>query len=316
MRHDGVVGAGVLVVLTPDVATGKGVRFRPPPPHRKAAVACGRTVPAELRLVEEIDRQQLDRIVGLVRDLLGQNAIGAYLFGSAVVGGLRPRSDLDVLVASKRTLTCAERRELVDRIIPISWKKTADGMQRGIELTVVVQRDVKPWRYPPNRDFQYGDWLRLALERGEAEPWAAKSDPDLASLIAQVLAADVVLLGLPSAEVFDPVPFSDVLDAIVANVDKWVENIDDDTRNGILALARIWSALSTRALYSKDAAAAWALERVPAEHEPVLARARAIYLSGGEDRWEDVHEDVHRYVDHVIGEIRRLYPRPQAPSAG
>ena len=103
-------------------------------------------------------------------------------------------------------------------------------MQRGIELTVVVQRDVKPWRYPPNRDFQYGDWLRLALERGEAEPWAAKSDPDLASLIAQVLAADVVLLGLPSAEVFDPVPFSDVLDAIVANVDKWVENIDDDTR--------------------------------------------------------------------------------------
>jgi streptomycin 3"-adenylyltransferase len=271
---------------------------------------------AEIPVIEEIDRQQLDRIVGLVRELLGPNAIGAYLFGSAVVGGLRPRSDLDILVVSKSPLTSAERRGLVDRIIPISWKETPNGMQRGIELTVVVQRDVKPWRYPPKRDFQYGDWLRLALERGEIEASAAKSDPDLASLITQVLAADVVLLGRPPAEVFDPMPFSDVLDAIVADVEKWVQNIDDDTRNGILALARIWSTLSTRSLCSKDVAAAWALERLPAEHEPVLARALAIYLSGGEDRWEDVYEDVHRYVDYVVGEIRRLYPRRYAQSGG
>jgi predicted nucleotidyltransferase len=277
-----------------------------------AAVACGRKVHAELPVIEEVDRQQLDRIVALVRDVLGPNAVGAYLLGSAVVGGLRPRSDVDVLVASRRPLTSAEKRELVDRIVPISWKETADGMQRGIELTVVVQTDVKPWRYPPNRDFQYGDWLRLALERGETEALAAKPDPDLASLITQVLVADVALLGPPPAEVFDPVPFSDVLDAILAYVDKWVGNIEDDTRNGILALARIWSALSTGALDSKDAAAAWALERLPAEHKPVLARARAIYLAGGEDRWDDMREDVRGYADYVVDEIRRLSPRRDA----
>lgn len=203
-------------------------------------------------------------------------------------------------------MTEAEKRELVQRILPISWQATPVRMLRGIELTVVVQSDVRPWRYPPNRDFQYGGWLRLALERGEAAPWAAKTDPDLASLIAQVLVADVPLLGPPPAEVVDPVPFGDVLDAIVADVDQWVGNIDADTRNGILALARIWSALETGAMYSKDVAATWALGRLPDEHKPVLTRARSIYLGQAEDQWDDVRDDVHRYVTYVVAEIERV----------
>lgn len=257
--------------------------------------------------MEEGDRQQVDRVVALVRDVIGSNVVGAYLLGSAAFGGLRPRSDLDVLVVSKRPMTDGEKRELVHQILPISWQQTPQGMLRGIELTVVVQSDVRPWRYPPNRDFQYGGWLRLALERGEAEPWAGKTDPDIASLIAQVLAANAPLLGPPPENVLDPVPFNDVLDAIVADVDQWIGNIDTDTRNGILALARIWSALETDATYSKDVAAAWALGRLPDEHKPVLARARSIYLGHAEDQWEDVREDVHRYVTYVVGEIKRLH---------
>lgn len=258
--------------------------------------------------MEEADRQQLDRVVALVHGSLGSNVVGAYLFGSAAVGGLRPRSDLDVLAVSKRPMTNEEKQGLVEGILPISWHETGRGMLRGIELTVVVHSDVKPWRYPPNRDFQYGGWLRLALERGERTPWAAKTDPDLASLIAQVLAANVRLLGTPPADVFDPVPFSDVLDAIVAGVAQWTRNIDADTRNGILALARVWSALATGALHSKDVAAAWALDRLPDEHKEVLARARSIYLGEREDQWEDVREVVRGYVDYVVPEIERLRP--------
>jgi streptomycin 3"-adenylyltransferase len=249
------------------------------------------------------DRQQLERVTGLVRDVLGPNLVGAYLFGSATAGGLRPRSDLDVLAAAKRRLSDAEKQELVERILPISWQQTPDGMLRGIELTVVVQSDVKPWRYPPRRDFQYGDWLRLALERGDPEPWEATTDPDVASLIAQALAADHPLLGPPPADVFDPVPWGDVRDAIVADLDQWVGNIDTDTRNGILALARVWSALATGEMYPKDIAATWALDRLPDHRKPVLARARAIYLSGDDDDWDDLRDDIDRYVGHVTREI-------------
>jgi predicted nucleotidyltransferase len=260
--------------------------------------------------MQERDRRQLGRVVTLVRDVLGRNVVGAYLLGSAVEGGLHPHSDLDVLVVCERALSRKEKRKLVDRILPISWRQTPSGIDRGIELTVVVHSDVRPWRYPPNRDFQYGDWLRLALERGETEHWAAKADPDLASLITQVLAADVALIGPPPPKVFDPVPFPDVLDAIVVGVDHWVGNIDEDTRNGILALARIWSASATGSLHSKDAAAAWALDRLPDDYEAVLARARAIYLGGEEDHWDDVREQVRGYVEYVVEEIDRLTNRP------
>lgn len=48
------------------------------------------------RDVCESDHQQLDRVLALVGDVLGSDA-AAYLFGSAVLGGLRPGSDLDRL---------------------------------------------------------------------------------------------------------------------------------------------------------------------------------------------------------------------------
>jgi predicted nucleotidyltransferase len=66
--------------------------------------------------MRDADQEQLARVVALVRDVLGPNVVGAYLFGSAVLGGLQPRSDLDVLAASKRRTTREERQGLVDRL--------------------------------------------------------------------------------------------------------------------------------------------------------------------------------------------------------
>jgi predicted nucleotidyltransferase len=48
------------------------------------------------------DARQLERVVELVREVLGPDVLGVYLFGSAVLGGLRPESDLDLLAVSAR----------------------------------------------------------------------------------------------------------------------------------------------------------------------------------------------------------------------
>jgi streptomycin 3"-adenylyltransferase len=121
-----------------------------------------------------------------------------------------------------------------------------------------------------------------------------------------VLLADKPLLGPPPTEVFDPVPHDDLLRAIVGDVDAWLRKLDSDTRNVILALARVWSTVATGVIRSKDTAAESALERLPEEHRVVLARARAIYLGDEEERWDDVQQQVRRYADYVFGEIRRL----------
>ena len=254
----------------------------------------------------DLQQKQLDQIVALVRAVLGPDVIGVYLHGSAALGGLRPLSDVDLLVLSRRRTTREEKRRLVDRLLPISGRGNPLAPSRRIELTIVVESEVRPWRYPPSFDFQYGDWLRPEFESGNVEPWPTTTNPDLASLITMVLLANKPLFGPSPADVFDPVPPGAYISAIVGDIDALVRDLDSDTRNVILTLARIWSTVATGVIRPKDAAADWALARLPEEHRAVLARARAIYLGDEEEHWDDIKPRVQAHADYVVREIERL----------
>jgi hypothetical protein len=93
---------------------------------------------------------------------------------------------------------------VVERLLSISGWRTPEGRWRRVELTVVPASEVRPWRFPPRFDLQYGDWLRSAFERGEVEPWPTNENPDLAVLLTVVLLAGRPVLGPPPAEVLDP----------------------------------------------------------------------------------------------------------------
>jgi streptomycin 3"-adenylyltransferase len=251
------------------------------------------------------DQEQLGRVVQLVSEVLSPELVGAYLFGSAVLGGLKPQSDLDVLVVSKRPTSRGEKQRLVDRLLAISGRRIPEGRWRRVEVTVVVQTEVKPWRYPPRLDFQYGDWLRGEFESGNLEPWPTTTNPDVASLITMALLADRPLLGPPPAEVFDPVPRDDLVRANVCDIDSLLADLDSDTTNVVLTLARIWTTAATGEIRPKDAAADWALELLDEEQRAVLARARAVYLGEAEDRWDDLRPNLRAYAEHVVARIGR-----------
>ncbi|MEV0263245.1 aminoglycoside adenylyltransferase family protein [Streptomyces sp. NPDC050617] len=263
---------------------------------------------------------QAEDVVRLVRQVFGEDVVGAYLHGSAVLDGLRPSSDLDVLAVLRRRTTAGERRALVAALLRISGTGgTGDGGDGGggggeegggrrpVELTVVVQDDVRPWRYPPRCEFQYGEWLRTEYERGET-PGPGES-PDLAPLITMALLGDAPLCGPPPADALDAVPPEDLRRGIVAGVPELLAELEDDTRNVVLTLARVWRTLATGEIGSKDAAAGWALARLPEEHRPVLSRARAGYLGrlgADRERWDDLLPRLRPYAEQVTAEIERL----------
>ncbi|MGI5471872.1 aminoglycoside adenylyltransferase family protein [Streptomyces sp. CA-132043] len=248
---------------------------------------------------------QTDDTVRLVREVLGAGAVvGIYLHGSAVFGRTRPYSDLDLLVVSRRRMTPPERRALTDGLRAISAPTDEPGPLRPVELTVVVQDDIRPWRYPPRCDFQYGEWLRAEFARGLL-PQPAPS-PDLAPLITMALQGNTPLTGPPPARVLAPVPPADLRRALVAGVPELLADLEEDTRNVVLTLARIWHTLATGTLTTKDAAADWALTRLPPEHHPVPTRARDIYLGRTPDHWPDLHPRLHPYATRVITEITHL----------
>ncbi|MFC8348330.1 aminoglycoside adenylyltransferase family protein [Streptomyces sp. NPDC057280] len=247
---------------------------------------------------------QVREIVALLDRVLGRDALGSYLHGSAVLGGLRPASDVDILVVTRRPMEEGQRRSLLGGLLRISG--TGNGT-RPVELTAVVRSRVRPWRYPPPADFLYGEWLRGAYEAGEVprpEPM-----PDLSLLITMTLTGDHPLTGPRPARLLDPVPATDLARASLAGIPALLADLDSDTRNVLLTLARIWTTLATGRINSKDTAADWVLTRLPPEHRPVLEHARHLYLNCpySEESWSTaLRAQVRPHVDRVLAEIDRL----------
>ncbi|KAB2346973.1 aminoglycoside adenylyltransferase family protein [Actinomadura rudentiformis] len=252
---------------------------------------------------------QMREIVDLVGSVLGPEAIGMYLHGSSVLGGLKPASDVDVLVVSRRRMNGRERRVLLDGLLEISGSGSP-GRPRPVELTVVVQSEVRPWRFPPNGDFLYGEWLRDEFEaEGPPQP---EPMPDLALLLTMVLSGNHAVSGPPPAEVLDHVPHADLVRASVSGIPGLLDDLESDTRNVVLTLARVWTTLATGEIRPKDAAADWALARLPPEQRPVLEYARKLYLTCRycEENWSrELKAQVRPHADAVLTEIDRLVRR-------
>jgi streptomycin 3"-adenylyltransferase len=228
--------------------------------------------------------EQVNAVTTLLRSALGEDLLGAYLYGSAVEGGLKPASDLDVLVVTARRTTARQRGALVAGLRPISSRYARPPTWRPVELTIVARPDVVPWRYPPRPDFQSGEWLRAEFDAGDRRPWQTPS-PDLAILLAQVRQTSLPLLGPPAAEFMPEVPPADVARAMTDELGSLLEDLDTDTANVLLTLARIWHTVVTGEFAPKDVAASWAVVRL-GEPLQALERARETYLAGTHESWD------------------------------
>ncbi len=252
---------------------------------------------------------QLDDVLDLAVDVLGrEDVIGAYPHGSAVLGVLRPRSDLDVLVLVERPTTEAERRSITDGLLAISGRRRRHPDDRPVELTIVVGSGVRPWRYPPRSDYQYGEWLRAEYAAG-LTPGPIES-PDLTPLLTMVLQGGRAIFGPLPAEVFDPVPASDLRRAIVEGIPGLLTDLEGDEANVLLTFTRIWTTLATGQIVSKDAAANWAIERLPAPNRPLIEQARDVYLGTCADDWDGQGDAVRAVVAVMTKAIEGLRDAP------
>jgi predicted nucleotidyltransferase len=253
--------------------------------------------------------RQLDALVSLVRAVLGDVALGGYLHGSTATGRMQPTSDIDLLVVTARPMTDDERRALVTGILPLSGRRALGGAARPVELTIVVHDDVRPWRIPPIEDFLYGEWERAAYEAGDLP--LRRPNGDLAPLLTMVLDARRAIFGPPPAELLDPVPRDDLERAVVAGIPGLLADLDDDTRNVLLTLARILVTVETGEIVPKDDAAARVRRRLGARQRAVLERARDAYLGPDYGSFEDLEPDVRpcahaltRAIDEAVSSRR------------
>src|SRR5262245_11897003 len=139
-------------------------------------------------LLEELEAQ--------LRDLLGTNVVGMYVYGSLAFGCYNPaRSDIDVLVVTRRRLAPETRGPLSSLL---------HGLSDRLEISFLSRADVDPWRYPTPFDLQVSG--EGAKHDGAAVYFATE--------IANARAGGVALVGPPPEELFPEVPEEDFLDSI------------------------------------------------------------------------------------------------------
>lgn len=256
--------------------------------------------------------EQLLNACAVLERNLADTLQAIHLYGSAADGGLKPRSDLDLLVTVDRPLPEPVRQSLMRDLLAIS--APPGGALRALEVTVVVSADVLPWRYPPRRELQFGEWLRDDLAAGQVEP--AQLDPDLAILLTKARQHSFCLLGAAAHEWFAAVPPADLARAFADTLAQWNTPADwqGDELTVVLALARIWYSVATGKIAPKDVATAWVLQQLPPEQHPVLAHARDAYLGKVQDNLAACSGQVNAFVHYSKARIERSTSTPDNSS--
>ncbi|QQG41281.1 MAG: DUF4111 domain-containing protein [Candidatus Woesebacteria bacterium] len=254
---------------------------------------------------DKVIKQQINDCIELLKSIFGNDLLGFYLYGSSLLGGLQKFSDIDLFAISNRATTHQEKEQLEKALLKISGVYAVSKDLKPIELTIVVKSEINPWKYPPKFDFMYGDWMRKDFEAGKVEPWPTKELSNLALVITQLLLSNKVLFGLPPTQLLDPVPYKDFVSATTKEVDGLIGDIDWDTRNVLLTLARVWSTIETDEIRSKSDAASWAVDKLPVEYKPVLEKAKSVLLGKEEENWEDIKDIIRPCANFIIDQIKK-----------
>lgn len=255
-------------------------------------------------LAPESSNSQLQAALALVQKILSLDVQAFYLHGSAVAGGLRPQSDLDILAVVDAPLSDEQRQDLIAALLTISAPHPATpGGPRCVELVVCRLADLQRNEHPAKVEFIYGEWLRDAFKEGYLSDAAA--DPEYTLLLAQACQQAQLLWGRDVLADVPATPIEHIRQAMRDGVEPLYEGLRGDERNVLLTLARMWRTGVHGDFMTKEQAAEWAIPRLPAELAKTLEYARLAYIGEVLDRCYTRGKEAERLAQALLGNIKQ-----------
>lgn len=185
--------------------------------------------------------------------LFGSQLAGAYLHGSAVLGGFDARrSDVDMLAVCHGPMTAAQQSAAAEAL------RRLPCPAHGLELSIVTRAAAQH----PTAEPAFELHLTTTPEDTKVVDGHERSgDPDLVLHFAACRRAGQLLgPGLPAAEVFAPVPDGLVLAQLSTEL-RWGA-VHAPGEYAILNACRAWRFAADGALVSKVDGGHWALDRM------------------------------------------------------
>ena len=251
-------------------------------------------------LKEEVSSRVAQLFTEESKRILGDNLVGVYLHGSAVMGCFIPgKSDVDLLVVVKEEPTDTVKRAFMDMVVSLN----ETGPAKGIEMSIVERSVCKPFVYPTPFVLHFSK-MHLDRYRNDPEDYIAKmkgTDRDLAAHITVIRARGVCLCGAPIDEVFGEVPKQDYIDSLWYDIADAEDDIAEDTMYLTLNLARVLAFLQDGSVLSKKEGGEWGLKNLPEKYHGLLREALSEYR--GETPGYDISA-AKEYAGAVLSLIR------------
>lgn len=233
--------------------------------------------------------KQVPAALAVLRDSLADCLGAVYLHGSAVSGGLRPQSDIDLLAVVDRRMTQSERATLLSSLLKLSGRHpSTPGGLRCLEVMVFTRPDLAAGLFPARAEFIFGEWLRDAFEAGETPVPAQNAEFTL--VLAQAQQEAIALFGPDRNTLLPVIPMIDVRNAMRELLPELMGGLREDTRNVLLTLTRMWHTAENGTFVSKEEAARWAIPQLSDRSALTLDHARQAYLGEIGDNWNS-HQD-------------------------
>lgn len=238
----------------------------------------------------------INNFVEKSKEILRDDLAGIYLHGSSVMGCFNPaKSDIDLIVVVKDSLSDAVKRAYMDMVVELNSK----GPAKGIEMSVVKQNVCRPFVYPTPFELHFSvahlDWYKkdpddyISKMKGE--------DKDLAAHFTIITQRGKSLYGAPIKDTFAGVPVQDYIDSIWNDIADAKEEITDHPMYLILNLARVLAYLKDGLVLSKKEGGEWALGNIPEMYHSLINAALCEYADGKDISYDtDLAKDYAGYM--------------------
>jgi len=265
----------------------------------------GRDRPSPQARIEISMLKEAETATSIAQRVFGQKLAGVYLYGSSISGGLRPLSDVDLIVVIDHPMSIAERKALAASLLQASGRyPNGPGEPRCLELSVVLKSELAAPSYPARSEFLYGEWLRADVESGLLpQPFA---DPGVTLMLAQARQEAMPLTGPSLLDLLSPIPAGHTRRAMRDAVPSLVAGLRGDESNVLLTLARMWRTADTGKFVPKDTAANWAVPQVPHDIGNTLRFAGEAYLGNAVGDWSYRAAEAQRASEYLQKKVMDL----------
>ena len=241
-----------------------------------------------------------EKFVKRSQDILGDNLVGIYLHGSAVMGCFNDKtSDIDLLVVINSDMSDEEKRRYMDMVVELN----TFAPTKGIELSIVKKSVCKPFEYPTPFELHFSI-AHLEWYKNNPHDYVLRmngTDKDLAAHVMIIYHRGLCLYGEEIRTIFEDVGREVYFDSIWNDIEQAEDDIIENPVYITLNLCRVLAYKQENLILSKQEGGKWGLNHVPERYSKLIQQALDEYASVSAMKLDE--KEAMEYATYMIEHI-------------